>query len=182
MRRASLIACIAATALGCDGGTSVLELDGALVDPLAGSASATVLAFVTSECPISNQYLPELRRIEQAFEQKAVRFWLVYPSRLDSVSKIRAHVAEFGTGMRALRDPEHRLVRRAGAKVTPEVAVFDRRQRITYAGRIDDRYAALGVSSISAHVHDLEDALRALSAGKSPAQPRTAAIGCSISE
>jgi hypothetical protein len=160
----------------------VRDLDGVAVDPLADGASTTVLAFVTSECPISNQYLPELRRIERSFERQAVRFWLVYPSRLDSVAKVRAHVLEFGTGLRALRDPEHRLVRRAGATVTPEVAVFDRGRRIVYAGRIDDRYAALGVSSVSAHVHDLEDALRALAAGRAPSPPRTAAVGCSISE
>jgi hypothetical protein len=169
-------------AVGCAGGSRVLDLDGTSVDPLANGAPASVLAFVTSECPISNQYLPELQRIEQAFAAQGVRFWLVYPNQSDSVSKIRAHIAAYGTGMRALRDPEHRLVKRAGASVTPEVAVFDRTQTLAYAGRIDDRYAAFGVSSIHPHVHDLQDALSAVLASKRPAQAHTAAVGCSIGE
>lgn len=139
-----------------------------------------MLAFVTSECPISNQYLPELQRIERAVAAQGVRFWLVYPSATDTVPKIRAHVAAFSTGLRVLRDPEHRLVKRAGASVTPEVALFDRTQALAYAGRIDDRYAAFGVSSIHPHVHDLQDALSAVLASRRPAQPRTAAVGCSI--
>ena len=169
-------------AVGCAGGSQVPDLDGASIDPLANGAPATVLAFVTSECPISNQYLPELQRIERAVAAQGVRFWLVYPNQSDSVAKIRAHVAAYGTGMRVLRDPEHRLVKRAGARVTPEVAVFDRTQTLAYAGRIDDRYAAFGVSSSQPHVRDLQDALRAVLASQRPAQARTAAVGCSIGE
>jgi hypothetical protein len=169
-------------AVGCAGGARGLDLDGRAVDPLANSAPATVLAFVTSECPISNQYLPELQRIERAVAAQGVRFWLVYPSQADTLPKIRAHVAAYGTSLRVLRDPEHRLVKRAGASVTPQVAVFDRTQTLAYTGRIDDRYAAFGVSSIHPHVHDLQDALSALLAGRRPAQQHTAAIGCSIGD
>jgi hypothetical protein len=167
---------------GCAGRSQVPDLDGASVDPLADGAAPTVLAFVTSECPISNQYLPELQRIERAVATQGVHFWLVYPNQSDTVAKIRAHVAAYGTGMRVLRDPEHRLVKRAGAHVTPEVAVFDRTHTLAYAGRIDDRYAAFGISSSHPHVHDLQDALSAVLAGKHPAPAHTAAVGCSISE
>ena len=50
------------------------------------------------------------------------------------------------------------------------------------AGRIDDRYAAFGVSRASAQVHDLQDALQALLHGQPPAARRTAAVGCTISD
>jgi thiol-disulfide isomerase/thioredoxin len=41
---------------------------------------ATVLVFISTECPYSNRYAPEIQRIYKEFAAKDVRFWLVYPS------------------------------------------------------------------------------------------------------
>ena len=159
----------------------VHDLDGASVDPLSTSAP-TVLVFVASECPISNQYAPLLRAAARAFAARGVRFWLVYPSRLDSVTKIRAHLAAFDFGMRALRDPEQRLARFTGATVTPSVAVLRADHSLAYLGRIDDRYESFGVARPAPTHADLDLALRALLAGK-PAKPqRTTAVGCAIAD
>jgi hypothetical protein len=167
--------------LGSEACGSAYDLDGGTVDPLATHA-VTVLAFVSSGCPISNQYAPTLRAIAQTFGKYRVRFWLVYPSRLDSAAKIRAHLAAFAFGMRALRDPEHRLVKRAGARVTPSVAVFRGDGSVAYVGRIDDRYIALGVQAAAATKHELDDALRAVLAGEQVRPSRTEAIGCALAE
>src|SRR5436190_3763064 len=62
------------------GETQALDLDGRPVDPLAATnAAATVLIFVGCECPISNRYAPELRRLHDKFSPRGVRFWMVYP-------------------------------------------------------------------------------------------------------
>src|SRR3954447_6169037 len=108
---ALLLACWLPAAFGCKPNTTVQDLAGAQVDPLASAASVRVLVFVSSECPISNQYAPELRRLVRTFEPKGARFWLVYPSERDTPAKIRTHLAAFDFGMRALRDAEHVLVR-----------------------------------------------------------------------
>jgi hypothetical protein len=179
--RIGLVVCVLA-ASGCGHPPRAVDLNGVEVDPLAGDATATVLAFVTSECPISNQYMPELARIAQQLASQRVRFWLVYPNRSDSVAKIRAHVADFAGSMRALRDPVQALVRRAGVTVTPEVAVYRANGELAYAGRIDDRYAALGLARSAPRAHDLEDALRAVLAGGKPRPAAAAAVGCHISE
>jgi hypothetical protein len=181
LSRIGLVACLFA-ALGCSRHPRAVDLDGVEVDPLAGDATATVLAFVTSECPISNQYMPELARIAQQLEPQRVRFWLVYPNRSDSAAKIRAHVADFAGSLRALRDPTQALVRRAGVTVTPEVAVYRANGEPAYVGRIDDRYAALGLARSAPRAHDLEDALRAVLAGSEPTAAAAAAVGCHISE
>lgn len=158
------------------------DLDGAAIDPLAAHDAITVLVFVSSECPISNRYAPELKRIAAAHAASGVRFWLVYPDARDDAAKVRAHIQAFDYGMRALRDPEHALVKRAGARVTPEVAVFGRGGEVAYRGRIDDRYVRFGDERPTAQVHDLEDALRAVLQGQAVQTAVTTAVGCAISE
>jgi len=84
--------------------------------------------------------------------------------------------------MRALRDPEHVLVKRAKVTVTPEAAVFDRRGQLTYRGRIDDRYASIGLERPAPTQHDLYDALKNTLAGDRVTQPVTQAVGCFIAD
>jgi len=73
-------------------------------------------------------------------------------------------------------------VKRAGATITPEAAVYDGRGRLTYRGRIDDRYSAVGIERATATRHDLQDAIAATIAGK-PVTPRfTQAVGCYVAD
>src|ERR1043165_1536164 len=59
---------------------AAFDLDGRPVNPFgATNSSATVLLFLGHECPISNRYAPELRRLHDKFAPRGVRFWLVYP-------------------------------------------------------------------------------------------------------
>jgi hypothetical protein len=82
----------------------------------------------------------------------------------------------------ALRDPEHTLVKLSHVKITPEVAVFDRHGRLVYDGRINDWYIDLGKSRPAPTSHELEDAIRAASAGESPAHNEVRGVGCYISD
>jgi hypothetical protein len=159
-----------------------LDPNGRAVDPLGDGARLSVLAFVTTQCPISNQSLPLLQAIAREFQTEGVRVWLVYPSRLDSAARIRAHRAEYGYDLPALRDPEHRLTARAKVRVTPSVGVFTTDRRLAYSGRIDDRYVAFGVARPQARVHDLQNALRELLAGRAVEPASTAAVGCTIAD
>jgi hypothetical protein len=179
--RACALACLLAAG-ACQSRAAVSDLDGQRVDPLATHDAPTVLVFVSSECPISNRYAPELVRLEHAFAPRGVRFWLVYPSPLDSVARIRTHLHDFGFDMRALRDGSHVLVQRAKAEVTPEVAVFRSDGALAYHGRIDDRYVAFGVAKTEPSVHDLENALRAVLAGQTVRPDHNDAVGCSLDE
>lgn len=162
----------------------VPDLDGRLVDPFAPSTGvkATALVFISTECPISNRYAPELQRIAREFGAKGVRFWLVYGNPAESAAAIRTHGKAYGYAIAALRDPDHRLVRLAKATVTPEAAVFDDRGRLAYRGRIDNRYVTISVTRPAATEHDLVDALRAVLAGTPVAQPVTQAIGCFLAD
>jgi hypothetical protein len=180
--RAAALLCAATLGACADKTPAVLDLDGKPIDPLANTNATAVLVFSSTECPIGNRYAPELRRLQSAFEARGAQFWFVYPNARDDATRIRAHAAEYALPGHAVRDPDHILVRRAGAKVTPEVAVFRAHAGLAYLGRIDDQFVALGTARNEATQHDLENALQALLTGKPVDPDRTQAIGCSISD
>lgn len=158
-----------------------LDLTGQPVDPFAGHAAATVLVFVRTDCPITNRYAPELQRIAREFTGR-VNFWLVYPDQDEAAAHIEDHMREYQFPGHALRDPQRVLVKEAHATVAPEAAVFNASGKLVYHGRIDDRYVGIGKARPAAQVHDLEDAIRAVLAGKAIARSQTRAIGCSLAD
>ncbi len=156
--------------------------DGHLVDPFETPARAVVFVFTSVECPISNRYAPEIKRVHDRFAADGAGFWLVYPNAAEAPATIRQHMKEYGYPMRALRDPKHALVKLAGATITPEAAVYDARRRLSYRGRIDDRYVAIGLERPAATRHDLQDALIATLAGTPVKESRLQAVGCYIAD
>lgn len=163
----------------------VQALSGAPLDALQAPAgtNAIVFLFTSAECPISNRYAPEVRRIAESFGSKGVVFRLVYPNPSEDAGAIREHMAAYSYAgvVEAVRDPEHALVKFVGATVTPEAAIVAG-GRIVYRGRIDDRYADLGRERPAPTRRDLFDALTAIVAGKPVPHATTQAIGCFISD
>jgi hypothetical protein len=162
----------------------IQALGGSAVDALESpaGAKAVVYLFTSVDCPVSNRYAPEMRRLIDRFSPQGVVFRLVYPGRPETDEAIRKHMMSFGySGALAYRDPDMSLVRHVGATITPEVAVLVR-GKVVYRGRIDDRYADLGVERPAATSHDLADALTASLAGKAVPHPTTQAVGCFISD
>jgi thiol-disulfide isomerase/thioredoxin len=163
---------------------TIQMLHGAPIDALAtpSGTKAIVYIFTATDCPISNRYAPEIQRLQQQFGPRRVLFRLVYLNRAEPESAIRRHMTEFAySSIQAVRDPDFELVRFTGATITPE-AVIVADGRMVYRGRIDDRYASLGVERPSPTTRDLFDALSAVVAGRPVAQPVTQAIGCFIAD
>src|SRR5262245_41742425 len=160
------------------------DLDDRAVDPFKAPAGTKAIAFifVSVECPISNRYAPEVRRLHDKFAAQGVEFSLVYPNPMEPVTAIRRHLKDYSYPMRALRDLHQELAKVAGATITPEAAVFDARGRVLYRGRIDDRYGSLGVERPIATRHDLDEALTDIVAGKAPREATTPAVGCYIAD
>ncbi len=158
------------------------ELTGRMVDPLAGEAGVAVFIFVRTDCPISNRYAPEISRLYDEFRARDVAFWLVYPDPDESADTIRKHLETYKYPCPALRDPRHGLVDLTGASVTPEAAVFDRKRRMVYRGRIDDRYVDFGHTRPAPTRHCLEEAVAATLDGRAVEPARTKAVGCLIAD
>lgn len=163
----------------------VVDLEGRPLATVPTGSGPTVLLFTRTDCPISNRYAPELRRLGQRFGARGVAFRLVYVDPLETPAAIRQHLRAFGLGGEALRDPQHALVRLTGATVTPEAAVFvadPSGPRLVYRGRIDDRAADFGRTRAEPHTRDLADVLDALTAGHAVTPRTTTAVGCFIPE
>ncbi len=158
----------------------VTDPAGRAVSPLASSAPATVLVFTAVDCPISDRYAPEVKRLAARYGARGVRFWIVYANRGEQPAAASAHAQAFGYGLPVALDAGAELADRAQATVTPEAAVFDRAGRLVYHGRIDDRYLDFGVDRLSPTTHELDDALAAVLEGRRVATPAVPAVGCAI--
>jgi hypothetical protein len=170
----------AAAALAAVNG--VVDLHGNAHDPFRNDARARVFLFVRTDCPITNRYAPELRRIAAEFTGRQVEFWLVYPDPAETVTGIETHVAQYNLPGTPLRDARHQLVRLGQATVSPEAAVFNHAGQLVYTGRIDDRYVDFGKARPAPRTHDLEEAIAATLEGKPVIQSKTKAIGCYLAD
>ena len=168
-------------ALGAAPALTLKDVDGTFRTPLwAQGKQPAVLFFITHDCPVANKSAPEIRRIAKNFNGRA-QFTLVYVDPGLTAKELATHRKDFGyTNLTAVHDRQHQLVRAAGAKVTPEVAVFAATGKIVYLGRINNFYEDFGKPRRIITQHDLRDALNALLAGRPAPAPRGKAIGCFI--
>ena len=159
----------------------VVDIDGTPRDPLNPAGKASILFFVTTDCPISNSYAPEVRRICGEYGAKGISCTLVYVDSQLTAAEIRKHRREFSyEKLPIVQDTAHKLIDSAGATITPEAVVTGPGRKILYRGRIDNFYAALGKPRRQATEHDLRAALDEILAGKPVSSPRTKAVGCYI--
>jgi hypothetical protein len=169
--------------VSADGKVQLTSLSNEKIDPLANQvAIAQVFLFTRVDCPISNRYAPEVNRLYAEFQPKGIEFYLVYPDPDQTLEGIRQHMAEYGYSCGAFHDPEHSLVAKSDATITPEAAVYLRNGQLVYRGRIDDRFVDFGKQRIKPSVSDLDETLSAIVSGNIPEFHETAAVGCYISD
>jgi thiol-disulfide isomerase/thioredoxin len=173
---------LAALAAGAGDRIAIEDLQGrrhAVPDP---QQKAIVLFFIASDCPISNAFAPEINRICDEYGPRKVVFYMVYVEPNLPLKAARKHAKEYAFRCPALIDRSHRLVRVAGATITPEAAVLGGDGRVLYRGRIDDRFADLGTARPAPTSRDLRQALDAVLEDRPVPNPTTKAIGCYIPE
>jgi hypothetical protein len=159
----------------------VRDVGGRWLRPFNPSGAANVVFFVSSDCPISNSYAPEIQRLCGQYRAKGIGCALLYEDLQSDATVARRHLAEYGyRGIPAAVDDDRTIASLARASVTPQAVVVDAAGAIRYRGRIDNLYAALGKRRQQVTVHDLRDALDDLLAGRRVSNPETEALGCSI--
>lgn len=156
------------------------EVNGARPE-FAPSSAAAVLLFVSSDCPVSNGYAPEIQRVCAAYRKSGVSCSLIYEDASIDAAAVRSHRERFGyRDIPAVIDTAHAIAADVRATVTPQVVVVAAGGGVKYRGRIDNRYEQLGKPRRIVTVHDLRDALDAVLAGRPVARPATEAVGCFI--
>src|SRR5712671_6197119 len=97
---------------------TIQDIDGVARSPLKPDGKASVLFFVTSDCPISNSYAPEIQRICSEYGPKQVSCNLVYVDPDLTVADVKKHVKDFGySAVPAILDSTQKLVHAAGATI-----------------------------------------------------------------
>jgi hypothetical protein len=160
----------------------VRDVDGITREPLkVEKGHFGALFFVTNDCPVSNYYSHEIRRICEDYAKRGVGCSLVYTDPALTSEQAKSHAQEYAHGAYPkIVDRAHALVKATGAAITPTAVVVRPDGSIAYRGRIDNSFAAIGVKRRVVTEFDLRNALDAVIAGKPVAKPEEPPVGCYI--
>jgi peroxiredoxin len=160
---------------------SLADTDGHTHTPAEWNGKrAVVLFFLTTDCPLCNNVVPEMNRIAREFSPRGVAFYGVQGDATVPAADVRSHVKDFAYTFPYLFDPEESLATYTGAMATPEAAVLSASGQLLYLGRIDNRLEDFGKQRVQVTEFDLRDALKAILNGTPVPHPRTKALGCAI--
>jgi peroxiredoxin len=136
-------------------------------------AELTVVTFISTKCPISNDYNDRMTAVYNDYSKKGVKFLFVNANSTEPAAEILEHIKTAGFPFAVHKDDT--AADTFGAMVTPESFVIGKDGQLKYHGYIDD-------SRNTARVQDqgLRNALDAVMAGKAVANPNTKAFGCTI--
>lgn len=143
---------------------------------------AVVLLFLSTECPISNSYIPELNRLHDEYAARGVSCYGVIS--LPHVTRTEAlkHRGTYRIGFPVLFDASGELRQRFTPTHTPQALVLDPAGNVRYSGRIDDRFAALGRKRPETNQTDLVNALDAVLDDREVSVAFTEPIGCLLED
>jgi hypothetical protein len=182
------LTCVSLALAQTDGSSDKLgkKIDPAL--PVAGKATpladlkgekATVVLFLSFECPNSTGYTPTVLDLVKDFGEKGVKFVGVCENEM-TADELKAKVAEFKLPFPVALDPGQAVADAFKAKTTPEVFLLDHNLVMRYRGRIDNTYNARLKRNAKVTDHDLRNAIEDQFAGKPVRTPITQAVGCPI--
>ena len=138
-------------------------------------AKGTVILFVATKCPVSNNYNERMEKLAQDYKAKGINVIGINSNNTEPAADIKAHATERGLTFPILKDEANKIADRWGATRTPEAYVLDANMKLVYHGRIDNSQKIEGITS-----NDLRDALDELAAGKAITKTGGAAFGCTI--
>src|SRR6266478_5677885 len=148
---------------------------GAQVSIAAGKGDVTVVLFISTICPVSNNYNTRMNDLYRDYSPKGVKFVFVNANQNESASEVAEHARQAGFAFPVYRDVGDKVADRFGAQSTPETYVIDQVGKLRYHGRIDDAQNEARVQKNS-----LRLAIDAVLAGGEVAVPETKAFGCTI--
>lgn len=137
-----------------------------------------VILFVGLECPISQKYMKKIEELKNKYKYR-VDFIAVVPERV-SLQQIDAYKKEYNSSLKFVLDNNLKIVELLNAKITPEVFLLDKWDRLKYRGAIDNWFYALGKYRRETTAHYLVDAMDAVLQNNEPRTKVTDAVGCFI--
>ncbi len=155
---------------------SITNYDGNTYTLSTSGGNATVVVFMSTECPFVQPYTDRLNALVSDFSSQGIVIWGINSNSTESTDDVQAHAAGKGYTFPMLKDNGNTVADQFGAQRTPEVYVIDNKtMTIVYHGRIDDDKEASKVTS-----QDLKTALTQFLNGESITVAETKAFGCTI--
>ena len=142
---------------------------------LMQGSKATVVMFLSVNCPYSNAYNSRMIALAQKYAPKGVSFAGIFSDQNESKAEVAAYAKAQKFPFPALVDKGDIAADAYTAHVTPETYVINSRGVLVYHGRIDN-----DMDPANVHTHDLASAIDETLAGKAVAKAQTKAFGCSI--
>jgi protein-disulfide isomerase len=148
-----------------DGSQAVINTEGKI----------TTVIFISTQCPISNDYNQRMKALYADYSQKGVQFVFVNSNSTEPAEEVLSHARQHGFQFPVYKDPDNKEADRFDAQVTPHVFVFDKTGTLAYRGAIDDQRSEERVTK-----KPLRAALDALLAGQPVPVAEHKAFGCTI--
>ncbi|MBL9124033.1 MAG: redoxin domain-containing protein, partial [Planctomycetaceae bacterium] len=160
---------------------TAIDLEGKLHRLAEGESDrVTAVVFITTECPIAREYIPELNRLAAQFGERGVKFFGAIYEPSASRAAARKFQEEFQIAFPVLFDASGELFESLRPTRVPEAFVISTTGAVLYRGRIDDRYGEVGKKRSAPTTHELADALTSVLAGKAVAVAETTPVGCPL--
>jgi peroxiredoxin len=141
---------------------------------------AIVVFFTTTDCPLSNNDVPEMNRTQRDYASRGVAFYAVQADTTISDADVVQHTKDYQFSFPVLFDPHQTLAKMTGATTIPSAAVLAPDGTLLYLGRIDNLVEDFNIRRQEPTKFDLREALDAVLAGKAVVHSRTKAFGCAI--
>ena len=144
--------------------------------------SGIVLFFLGLHCTVTDAFAPEITRLARRYGERGIAFYGLYCDPGITAESAAAHAPAHDLPFPILLDPDQRIARQAGVRVTPEAVVLASDGQVLYRGRINDLYTPDGRRQRRVQSHDLATALDAIVAGELPRVSHTDVFGSPLQD
>ena len=158
-------------------GLRLLDLSGERYQ-VGDDQQPSVFIFLSTECPICTQYVPELNRIADRYADEPVHFYGVVSDAVQTRQEVIEFQKAFETKFPVLFDDSGELAERLKPTHTPEAFVLDGDGVVVYRGRIDDLYPDVGKKRPKVTSRDLDVAMQAVLSHESVPVSYAEPVGC----
>lgn len=139
------------------------------------TSKAIVIMFISTQCPVSNDYNSRMAKIYSDYKDKNISFLGINSNKQESINEIKNHAKQNNLEFIILKDSNNVIADIFAASFTPEIFVLNNNFEQLYHGRIDDSRKIENVE-----INDLTNALDEILSGKDVKVKNTKAFGCSI--
>jgi peroxiredoxin len=134
----------------------------------------TIIVFLSAQCPVVKAYNDRLNQIANDYKAKGINFIGINSNSTESLDWVKSH-AEEHYKFPMLIDKGNVIADKFGASATPEIFLFDTKNKLVYHGAIDNDRNGEKVTE-----NYLRTALDETLGGKTVSKNETRAVGCTI--